>query len=439
MKQKLGYIIYIVSVLLGLFVLALGLFIGNGRTEAELSKPEGELDFAKQMEEYVSQNFALRKNVISAYTTLQQKAFLSSPVKDVVIGESGYLFYRDTVEDYSGLNLLNEREVYNVQKTLGLMAEHVEAAGGQFVLLIAPNKNSLYDYMPANYIKSKEPSNASRILAGLDNVMAVNLFTLFEQNENELYFKTDTHWNDEGAYYVYEAVQQALGYEPVNFPEDGYSAEKTLVGDLANMLHPGTAPTEEKLVFQRKWNYEFLTKTRSFEQGYIETVCEAAKNSLLMFRDSFANNLVEYFGESYHYAVFDKSLPYDLTQMENYHANVVLAEIAERNLREYVEMAPIMPAPKRTALFGEQVENLCEAFAIKAEDYVKITGEINNDYTGAQTDIYVRVNETLYEMTPVTANDNLYGFVGYVKDIKEADRIVIVVATKDNIWEQVWR
>lgn len=49
-----------------------------------------------------------------------------------------------------------------------------------------------------------------------ENVVKVDTFNaLLEHNDEYIYFRTDHHWTALGAYYSYEAICKALGYEPV--------------------------------------------------------------------------------------------------------------------------------------------------------------------------------------------------------------------------------
>lgn len=49
-----------------------------------------------------------------------------------------------------------------------------------------------------------------------DNVVKVDTFNaLLEHNDEYIYFRTDHHWTALGAYYAYEAICEALGYEAV--------------------------------------------------------------------------------------------------------------------------------------------------------------------------------------------------------------------------------
>ena len=436
MKRKVFYTFYIFSIMLGLFALFVLMFFRDEKIDADVEENGIEYDYAEELEQYVSRNFAFRTQAISMFTSFKRNVFASSAVNDVIIGNNGYLYYKDTAADYSGLNQFTDRELYNIKKTLELMEEYVESKGGEFLFAIAPNKNSLYDYMPYNYIKGQDSSNATRLMETLDNVSYVDLFKMFEGKNEELYFKTDTHWNDKGAYYAYEAMQKGLGNEYIDFLSTEYAMEKTHVGDLTNMLYPNSQPTEYRYKFASKNKFKVLTRTRSYEQAYIETYNEQGENSLLMFRDSFANNLIEYMSNTYEYGIYDKNLPYDMTLMDKYESNVVIVSIAERNLKEYLEMAPIMLAPKREVVSGSEEENLCMDIRFEMSEYIKVSGCINSDYGATNADMYLKVGDAMYELTPVTGQATEYGFVGYLEKIDMFAQASIVVSIDGETYEQ---
>ena len=412
------------------------MFFRDENIAADTNDDETNYDYAQELEQYVSRNFAFRTQAISMFTSFKLNVFASSAVDDVIIGNNGYLFYKDTADDYSGLNQFSERELYNVKKTIELMEEYVKAQGGKFVFAIAPNKNSLYDYMPYNYIKSQDRSNAASLMESLKDVTYVDLFAVFNQKDQELYFKTDTHWNDEGAYYVYETIQNKLGKEYIEFLSTEHTEEKTHIGDLTNMLYPNSEPTEYKLKFAGKNNFKFLTRTRNYEQAYIETYNEQGADSLLMFRDSFANNLIEYMSNTYEYGVYDKALPYDMTLMDKYKSNVVVVSIAERNIKEYLAMAPVMLAPKREVQSGSEEEDLCVDIRFEKSEYIKVSGCLNKDYCEYNSNIYLKIEDSAYELTPVTGEATEYGFVGYIERIDEGAEASIVVVNEKNIYEE---
>lgn len=444
--KRLGYIGYILVVLMGSFLLLTTMFVTDkdilGQLKKEIAQSEESL--AVNLDSYLSKNFGFREELISLYTRIQTSIFKTSPVENVIYGENGYLFYKETADDYCKTNPMSERELFNLSKTLELMQEYVVAQDGTFVLLVAPNKNSLYDYMPYNYAKIDAPSNWDRLEEKLASVNYVDAFAIFESSKEELYYKTDSHWNDLGAYYVFEETMKVLGKEHVNRLESGYEEACTMVGDLQRMLYPIAKLNENQIIWNVESTYEFLTNTRNFEQVYIETNCEAAQGSLLMFRDSFANNLIDHFGNVYEYGIFDKESAYNFFQMNTYQADTVILEIAERNLVLIQESTPKFYAPERVEkdIFTdkaneESVKGLADYLEWeKTEEGIFVKGYLNQEYADVSTCFYVKVDGMLYELTPQTIQENEYGFCGYLKEWKEDASIELVVVSGNQMFTE---
>ena len=127
MKKKILYGIYIVCGLGGCLFLFLSMFLkqskiemeANAQTNSEQSSP------AEQMDQYLSKNFGLRTEVISFYTKFQDQMFSTSFVDNVVIGKEGFLYYKDTIDDYCGTNKMSSRELFNTVRTLEMMQENI--------------------------------------------------------------------------------------------------------------------------------------------------------------------------------------------------------------------------------------------------------------------------------------------------------------------------
>lgn len=441
MKKNFLYLIYIVTVLLGCFVLFVTMFFKNEDIMSEMGQDvqADDGDYASSLDTYLGKNFGFRTDMITMYTALQQGIFKSSAVDDVIIGKNGYLFYEDTVDDYCGLNVLGDREIHNINRTLELMQEYVEKQGGEMLFMVAPNKNSLYDYMPYNYIKHSDAGNWELLKERLTTVNYLDLFAYFGNLDDELYYKTDTHWNDLGAYYVYSHSIDVLDKEQEDWLSSGYTEECSMVGDLQQMLYPNSDNNEKKLVWNKEKEYSFINNVRSVEQAYIETYNENANGSLLMFRDSFANNLIDYYSHTYRYAIYDKASAYNLYSMDIYDADTVILEIAERNLELIKESKPKFDAPVREDIVGKDVEDLIEQLdisveKISGEEKYFVTGYINSKYADADSMIYMNVDGIVYELTPQEIDGSAYGFSGYIL-VKEM-RNVILIVEKDGMLVQ---
>lgn len=81
----------------------------------------------------------------------------------------------------------------NIAHNLSLMQKYVQGKGGKFVFTVAPNKNSLYGENMPYYLQKKASNvrNINMLKEKTDkyNIFYVDLFQLFEEQEEELYLK----------------------------------------------------------------------------------------------------------------------------------------------------------------------------------------------------------------------------------------------------------
>lgn len=371
MKKKLPYAVFTALILLICLTPSLGMLTGPtgdgaGGNQAlssapSLRKTDGSwnTEYLSQIQDYAADNFFLRQEMITAWSILNAKGLQSSITGDVVLGRDGWLYFGDTLPDYAGLEPMSGREIYSAARNLALMQEYCQEQGAKFLFTIAPNKNSLYpEHMP-DITASSAPSSADRLEEELakQGVPYLDLFSLFQEESETLYFKTDSHWNSKGAALAADAVNGALGRSSSYF--DGpFSPEEIHRGDLYDMLYPAGEGLETDLAYEPELAVQYDVPIRSAENLTIMTHGGGA-DSLLMFRDSFGNLLYPYIADSFDAALFSRSMPYRLDLTAQREADYVVAELVERNLRYLIQNVPVMPAPRR-----ELPEGLPETFYI---------------------------------------------------------------------------
>ena len=316
-----------------------------------LRDPEGNWNpgYLSQIQDYAGDNFYLRQEMITAWSALNAKGLRSSITEDVVLGMDGWLYFADTLPDYVGLQPMTDREIFSAARNLRLMAEYCESQGARFLFTLAPNKNSLYpEHMPNLTLPSaRKPRDAKRLAEELERqgVDYLDCFALFRGQEETLYFKTDSHWNGKGAALAADAVNKALGRSSGYF--DGpFTREEVHKGDLYDMLYPAGEGLEADPVYSGELTIEYDVPIRSAENLTIMTH-GGGEGSLVMFRDSFGNNLYPYLADSFGAALFSRSMPYRLDLVAQREADYVAAELVERNLRYLIQNVPVMPAPGR--------------------------------------------------------------------------------------------
>lgn len=160
-----------------------------------------------------------------------------------------------------------------------------------------------------------------------------------------------------------------------------------------------------------------------------------------MFRDSFGNTLYPFMAGSFGQATFSRSMPYQMSLLEQTGADTVVIELVERNLDYLCTRAPVFPAPVRglpvwpygivpTPLWeladdppqGEAAaavtvrDNETLESSLHLEGYTRLEGTLIGP-VDADSSVYVRLGDTLYEASPVgEAGEGEVPFTLYVPD-----------------------
>lgn len=401
------------------------------------------INYFNQLSSYINDNFGYRQELVNSYAVIQEKLFNTSTQDIVIVGNDGWLYFNSTVNDYIGLDVATKRGVNNIYKTLSLIEEYVEGSESEFVLLIAPNKNSLYpENMPSNYLMSRNNSNISRLEDKLSNLSYLDLFEVFNNESEVLYHKKDSHWNNMGAAIVQDELFSFLGKDHKSFRDVDYTNVNNYVGDLDEALHPLTDYFEKQIVFADDFTFSYIgdnVKTTDYE---IFSTNPTKKGSIIMFRDSFGNSLVPFVAEEFEEGYFTRNVPYRIDYVDKSNYDFCVLEIVERNLNVFQKIAPVMPAPLRT-FEGDVYQYTSDKITIEEqpyENYIKLSGVLDKNYVGEDSNINVMLTSNskqyVFEAFPVYEKDvvkvtNDYGYVIYLdKEMIEADNYQVQILTK---------
>ncbi len=444
--KKTGNIIYIVICL----VICVLPFAGmtcyetttttENKTLAAFPKWEKEgkinLDLPDELSAYFEDHFAFRQQLVTADAEIQSKVFGVSNVDTVLVGTDGWLYYTDTVNDYLAQDTMNERQVFNTVHNLSVLQQYVKDQGVEFLFTVAPNKNSLYGGHMPYYLNNKAGTkkNMDMLTAPIEEagISYVNLFEPFEQQDETLYLKRDSHWNNKGAVLAYNTLMDALECQHLTYEDVPALRQKNEYGDLNKMLYPLTAIPEWNYQYEYDSTWKYVSEDKDVEAAYIETECKDGDQTLLMFRDSFGNTLLPFMAQKYNKATFSKSVPYRIAEyIRTCEPDVVIAEKVERNMDEFMTMPPIMQGPEIT-IEDKMTETDGISATIQIEesmddtDYYLVSGEIIADAIAEDATIYIRIGEAedakTYEAFTTTTDESDYGYQLYLskKEMEKA-------------------
>ena len=379
-------------------------------------------------------NYPFRNELIDADAHVRTELLGVSNTSQVVVGAHGWIYYGGTLPDYSGTTQASERELGNIAYNLSLVQAFCEVRGTRFVLAIAPNKNTIYpEFMPYTHVGTAEPHAIERLYPylrahGVVYADLVGSLRAAKDAGQTNYFLRDSHWNDLGALTGYYSILDASGLVYSSY------AGRTIAsashdGDIDAMLFPVTAQPEEVPTLAGGYDFSFVG-TDDVTADLVETE-SSGTGTLLMFRDSFGNNLIQPMAENFARAVFSKLIPYDLGKVDEVQPDLVVIERAERHLLGLDENPPILPAPETRATTLGRFVNDSTIAATRDGGYIVIEGLLDwsaieaGRISDPATIVVQIVNETgtarsfVAYRTTVTLDDGTrspYGFKAFVLD-----------------------
>lgn len=447
--KKLGHILFVGAILLACAVPAVGIFILGPSSAAgneilspvpQLTTPDGSpnLEFLSDAADWFSDHFAFRQELITAEAAMKSSLFATSAQTDVALGRDGWLYYAETLDDYTGADEITSRQAWCAARSLALAQDYVEARGGVFTFTIAPNKISLYPQFAPAGLERAETTAADLLIEQLaiQEVHYTDLFGPFSQEDEVLYHQLDSHWTNKGAALGHDLLMQGLGLSGSAWEKPG-EYRLTHRGDLYEMLYPASDRLDRQFEFEEPLAFEYATPIRNVDDLRIQTVSGSVNPPLLMFRDSFGNALHALMAESFSEAIFSRAMSYNLPMMEQIGAKYVVVELVERNLPLLAQGPFLMPAPEVD--FTGNAEP-CEATAAIERNpagnlpgYAQITGQADIS-CDPDSPVYVRANGTVYEAFPTTSGGEGVGFSLY---LPEDEAVESMMFRQDGQWTAV--
>lgn len=371
----------------------------TGRPSVTTRSGELNLSFLSDVSDYIADRFAFRQELATAWAGVNAKLLGTSVEEQVILGSDGWLYFSDTLPDYMGQGM-SDTELRYLANDLALMQEYIESQGKHFIFTVAPNKNSIYsEHMPEYIENRRSESNAARMGAYLD-AAGVNYLDLFDilGNEENLYYKTDTHWNSRGAALAADGLLNMLD-RGGDYSTASFAVSEEHRGDLYEMLYPAGRATETATVYGGEFSYVCESDPNGGNAITIKTSCDGGSGGLMCWRDSFGIALYPYLAQNFVAATFSRSADYDLTLADS--ADTVIIELVERNLSNILSREPTFPAPVRelsaTANVGTIAVDYDEAKSGVMSGYVRVSGELGADMLDPGGHVYIVAGDTAYE------------------------------------------
>ncbi len=302
------------------------------------------------MEEYLRDHLPLRHAVILFNGRVNKDLLGSTTSLKIQFGKDGWIFFKDhddvtNIADYQGVLPLDAGMAANTVSLLEQLAQQQAARGCKTVLLIPPNKEAVYgEYLPDGIPQLDPVSRSDRLLAQAAQQASTLLVAdpkpellQLAQTDKLLYYKTDSHWTERGAYVGMTAVLQALGeaYEPydaADFYQDG-----SATGDLGGL---GALRLDAEPVWVRDHQPAVTVKKVSVPVGTRYESTAADERHVLVLGDSFRYYLETLLPQRFAVVTFAALSDMDAEYLQSCDPDILIVEQVERNLGNFEIFLP---------------------------------------------------------------------------------------------------
>ncbi|KHK04277.1 alginate O-acetyltransferase AlgX-related protein [Desulfovibrio sp. TomC] len=305
---------------------------------------------------YLDHRYNLRSQLITWNSYMDIFVLASTmPSSKVMAGKDHWLFlaqdgaFRNVIEDARSPDDLPAVSVDILVNELDRRQKWLEARGIRYLVILTPNKNSVYPEMLPESLRPKRLySHRDQFVKAVQSRTNVDIVdvtsALVEEKKNDkVFYMTDSHWNAHGAFAAYRRIMDHLvrdfpAITPLDHNQFQVEQYAWLPGDLAFMMGLSDYLKEDRILFfNKEWykargtTYEGPTDPEYFEVPQYSVTGNAKLPNAVIFHDSFWLELLPFMAES-----FDKALYVWLKPQTESHLRLFDAALIEREKPDLV-------------------------------------------------------------------------------------------------------
>lgn len=296
---------------------------------------------AERVERFVQDQFPLRDRFINLKSDVQ-----------VVLGK----------EENNGVYLGKDDHLFGKPKNYDdkILDDNIKAVNDLYqrlqdklsVLVVPPSSMVNKDKLPSFVDVEKESTQYQYIHSQIQAENKADLYDLFKQQEENLYFRTDHHWTQYGAFLAYRELMHSFSMEAVD--NNDFTVHKTsgFLGTYYSKFRGSFIEPEEFILYEPqtedlkvefigenriesgvifKENLSLYDKYKTYLDGnypLIRIINDNQPNNkkILVLKDSFANAMAPYFSESFSEVVYLDLRYYNLS-LEDFMASENFDEV----------------------------------------------------------------------------------------------------------------
>jgi alginate O-acetyltransferase complex protein AlgJ len=310
--------------------------------------------FPARFEAYFNDQFGFRKRLIYWLALAKVQGLHVTSTPGVTLGLDGWLYLASdaAISSYRATRPFTPEQLETYRQIVEGRRDWLAARGIPYVLVIPPNKDTIYpEFMPPAFTRVNFRSRLDQFVDHMkshSNVPIIDVRDDLRQAKRveRVYDVTDSHWNPLGGHIAYARIIQALNAwfprtEAIPRSDFVEVVESGPGGDLAKMLGIADKLREErlKLVPRSGWHFHHPNETSPIAArcAYPELTMATERTDAklpraVLFRDSFAAQLIPFLAEHFERMLCIWDGAFDRAIIEHERPSVVIQEIVERSL-----------------------------------------------------------------------------------------------------------
>lgn len=291
-------------------------------------------EYPKKFEKYFNDHFGFRNLLIRYHALFKVKLspLPVSPSKKVIAGQNGWYFYNSDeigdgflTKDWRGLIQYTDRELETIKSRIDQYYSYFEKQGIPFLIVIAPNKSTIYpEFMPKDITRVNPRTRMDQVIEYLETHSKYQILdvrpALSEAKKTYLtHYKTGTHWNNFGGFIAYQEIMKKFAESNPEFkPFDLSDFEIEIIPEkgrgLARMMGLGDQMRDEQISFKLKSS---APKPKLFSR-------------LILYSDSYFEFFLPFFLQHFDRVRRVKSGTIPIPAKYEQKPDAVILEVAER-------------------------------------------------------------------------------------------------------------
>jgi len=222
---------------------------------------------------YYRENYGLRNIAVRSKNQLDYWFFHETSSKDVIVGKNGYLYEKNYIESYLGINYIGTDSIESQVNRLKKVQDTLAKMGKHLIVIIAPGKGHyLPEYIPEKFVRQNKKTNYSEFIRIVKRkhveVLDLNGYFLSQKKNTPypLYGKNGIHWSRYG---LCIAIDQVLKHTETSCSRNLITAswnsieiddERPYDYDIANGMYLMTKLKGNKMAYPKLfYSDEFLS------------------------------------------------------------------------------------------------------------------------------------------------------------------------------------